>query len=120
MDQPEFPISTNSRAEEDANLEEEVQSLRILTTVLLFAILCMGAGISLYLYRQMAQLNIQVAESRRAVADYQTNALPRFRWFVGSLQNFAKTNQDFAPILSKYGLTPTNSAPPGANSPQKK
>jgi hypothetical protein len=116
MDQPEFPMGTAPRVEEDSSLEEQIQSLRSLTTVLLFAMLCMGTGMSLFLYRHMTQVNVQLTEGRRYLADYQTNAFPRLHYLVASFQLFAKTNQDFAPILAKYGLLQTN--PTGSASAQ--
>ena len=108
MDQPEIPLGSAAPFKGENHLEEQVRSLRTLTNGLLVAILCLGLGLALYLYRQVTQLNGQVTEAKRVIAEYQTNALPRIKWFVGSLQNFAKTNPDFNPVLAKYGLLPTN------------
>src|SRR5215831_13708073 len=117
MDQSEIPLRTQTSVVADGMLEPQVRSLRGTVTMLLIACCCLGAGLALYLYRQVTQLNVQVVEAKRTIDDYQTNALPRIKWFVGNLQAFAKTNADFNPILAKYGLLPTNAANPAAAAP---
>jgi len=115
MDQPDIPLRSEVPVGTDGMLEQQFRSLRGTVTMLLIACCCLGAGLAIYLYRQVSTLNLQVIESKRSIADYETNALPRIKWFVNSLQNYAKTNSDFNPILSKYNLLPTN-APSSASS----
>ena len=117
MEQPDIPLRSPSTAGGDPRLEEQFRSLRGTVTMLLIAVCCVGAGMGLYLYRQVVQLNGQVIEAQRVVQDYQTNALPRIKWFVGSLQNYAKTNPDFDPVLAKYGLLPSNALPASTSLP---
>jgi hypothetical protein len=116
MDQPEIPLRSEVRPDKDANLEPQLRMLRSTLTMLLIATCCLGLGLSLYLYRQAVNLNVQVLEAQRVVTEYETNTLPTIKWFIGNLQNFARTNRDFEPILAKYGLMPTNAAPPAAPS----
>ena len=116
MDLPEIPQRPDPYAGNAGSLEEQIRSLRSTVAFLLIACCCLGAGFGLFLWRQVAQMKFQVVESQRAVIDYNSNALPRIRWFVNNLQTFAKTNPDFNPILAKYGLLPTN-LPPATPAP---
>lgn len=80
------------------------QTSRLLLVVFLCSLLLMGAGMGLYLMRQVFLMNTEVARTRMALNDYHTNTEPRLRGFVGDLQKYARTNPDFAPILAKYGV----------------
>jgi hypothetical protein len=91
--------------ETDEDLQQQLSSLRSVVAMLLIAVLCVGLGAALFLYRQVALINGQVVEARRLVLDHETNALPRITRFVDSLQGYAKSNPDFMPILIKYGAT---------------
>jgi len=112
MDQPDIPLRSEPSASRDGQLESQLRLLRGTVTMLLIACCCLGAGLALFLYRQVAQVNTQVTEAKRVVDEYQTNQFPRIKWFVESLQTFARTNTDFNPILAKYNLLPTNAPPP--------
>jgi hypothetical protein len=83
--------------------------------MLLIGCCCLGAGLALFLYRQVTTVNVQVISTRQVLLDYQSNAAPRIKWFVDSLKNFGRTNADFVPILTKYNLMPTNTESSAAN-----
>src|SRR5688572_33205769 len=88
------------------SLTEEVRSLRLTTTIILAVLACVGAALTIYLYRQVTTMNRQVVDGKRFVNDFQSNAAPKISWFINNLQAFAKTNPDFNPILAKYNLLP--------------
>jgi hypothetical protein len=92
---------------------ENPQPARTIQVVLLAACLMMAVGLLPFLWRQVVGINAMVTQGKQQIREYEVNAQPKVRWFVENLQNFAKTNPDFAPILAKYNLlTPT--APPPA------
>jgi hypothetical protein len=68
----------------------------------LLALLLMGAGVGGFMWRQVRLINLQLVQAKQVVADYQTNLLPRIKVFIASLEGFAKSNPDFAPILARY------------------
>lgn len=80
------------------------QTSRMLMVVFLCSLLLMGAGMGLFLKRQVSILNIEVARTSQALNDYHTNTEPRLKGFIGDLQKFARTNPEFAAILDKYGV----------------
>jgi hypothetical protein len=80
----------------------------------LLALLLMGAGVGMFLLRQVRLINLQVVQAKQAVADYQTNALPKIKVFIANLEVFAKNNPDFAPILARYKQLSTRAANPTA------
>jgi hypothetical protein len=119
MDHPDIPLHSEAPVSTDITLQQQVRALRGTVMMLLIASCCLGAGVSIYLYRQVTSLNLQVIEAKRVLIDYQSNALPRIQWFVNNLKEFGKTNSDFNPILSKYGLT-NSSVASGAPASTKK
>ena len=70
------------------------------------SLLLMCSGLGLLFLHQASQLKGQVIQAERLVANYNTNVLPRVTAFVNNLQAFSKSNPDFLPILTKYGLQP--------------
>jgi hypothetical protein len=108
MDQPDVSLSPKPPTESPEDLKEQLASLRGVVTVMLAALVFLGLGLTLYLYRQVAFVNGQVVEARRAVEDYNTNTFPRVESFIVQLNYYARTNADFKPFLSKYGLLLTN------------
>ncbi len=106
MDHTELPAPSAATTQADQNMQQELRYLHTVTRALLVAMLWLSASFGLYLYHQVRQMQRQVAESKRLLADYQTNALPRINWFMSSLQTFSKTNPDFNPVLAKYNLLP--------------
>jgi hypothetical protein len=113
----DLPTSSAPKPPEN-DFNDQLDSLRMLLAAMLAAMLCFGGALLFYLYRQVSALNRQRTESTRAVNEFQTNALPKINWFIGSLQAFAKTNPDFTPILAKYNLLPAPaSLPPTSPSP---
>jgi hypothetical protein len=85
------------------NPDQRSESLA-LTYVLLVSLLLFCGSFGLFMLHQASGLNAQVAQDRRLVAEFQSTLLPRYDWFVGNLQVFARHNPDFTPILAKYGL----------------
>ena len=115
MDEPTNPLNAGmSRA--DQELRDELQAARGVVSLLLISMTCIAAAVSVYLYRQVVNLNQQVIESQRVVNTFQSTNLPKMNWFVENLKEFSKTNPDFIPILNKYNMGP-GSTPPGGNAP---
>jgi len=103
------PISPAADLPSEENLRNDLKSLRYITTLLLVSLVCLAMGLTMFLYRQARGLNRQVAEAKRSIDDYNSNAAPRIQWFVGNLQAFARTNPDINPVLAKYNLLPAPS-----------
>jgi len=124
MDESHDPLISPDPVAPDEELREQLQSMRSVLLLLLVAMTCMAAWVSLFLYRQVVNTNRQVVEAKRVIDEFQTNALPKINWFVGNLQAFAKTNADFNPILAKYNrffqtTAPAPSPAPAPAAPKK-
>ena len=122
MDEPHDPLILRGPPAAEQDLREQLQSMRSVLMLLLVAMTCMSAWLSLFLYRQVVNTNRQVVEAKRVIDEFQTNALPQINWFVSNLQAFARTNADFNPILAKYNRYFQTSAPapaPSTTAPKK-
>lgn len=103
-------------------LHESYRSLRALLLIALVCLLILTGSLFVFLLREVSATRQQVKELTQYVASYEKNSVPVMRQFRDKLIEFAKSNQDFAPILSKY-VNPTNytrlsPAPGPAQSPQ--
>jgi hypothetical protein len=111
MEQPDIPLRSEAQVSGSNNIEQQLRSLRSNVTMLLIAGCCLGAGATLFLYRQASIVSLQVTESKRAIVDYESNSWPRIRIFLGNLQGYAKTDPEFNKVLIKYGVGLTNASP---------
>ena len=101
-------------------VQEQLDGIRNLVTILLATVICIAGSVSVYLYRQATMLSRQVSEGRRIAFEFETNSLPRINMFIGSLETFSKSNPDFAAVLARYPLqqaAPSSIAPAAAQKP---
>ena len=88
------------------DLRSQYESLQNLFHLALVGLIIFGLGVSLFIFKQMRLLRMQLEEQRpnvsRLIADYQKNSEPLIRNFSGALERFAATNRDFQPIMEKY------------------
>ena len=104
------PGSQSVDTPSDARLEQLLGAYRSLRSLFLAAIGCMlilTGSVFLFLLREVSATRSQVSELTQYVAAYEKNSVPVMRQFRDKLIEFAKSNPDFAPILSKY-VNPTN------------
>ena len=89
-----------------AELREQQRQLLNLLLVTLVALIIFGAGVALFVAKQMRMVQQNLAEQRpavqRMIGEYQQTSEPLIRNFSSALVQFASTNQDFRPILEKY------------------
>jgi hypothetical protein len=107
--QPLKASSSTATPELSRNLEALWTHIYRLQTVLaaaLVALVILSLGIIIFMGRQMTAMGARLAADRQSAQqmynDFQVNTSPKMRSFVRSLESFAATNQDFAPILEKY------------------
>ena len=89
-----------------AELRDQQRQLTNLLLVTLVALIIFGAGVALFVAKQMRLVQQNLAEQRpavqRMIGEYQRTSEPLIRNFTSALVQFASTNQDFRPILDKY------------------
>ncbi|MFM2081701.1 MAG: hypothetical protein RL380_392 [Verrucomicrobiota bacterium] len=85
------------------------------STLILTALLLMTLGLGLFFFRQAKGLNKQVQQGQLFIKEYNEKIAGPGTRFLNNLQAFAKSNPDFAPILSKYNL----GGAPLADAPKK-
>lgn len=116
--QSEAETATANSVEE---LQQAYQSLRSRFQILLVALLFLVGSVFVFLLHQVSTTRRQVRELTQIVASQEKNNVPLMRQFRDKLIEFAKSNDDFKPILLKYvnatnlGLTPQA---PGLSQPQ--
>ncbi len=94
-------------------LQQQVQSLQRLLGLALAATLLLGASVTVFLWGQQRILKGQLRDSATIVNEHDTKSLPMLTNFVASLQAYARTHADFAPLVDKYGLkAPTGQTVP--------
>lgn len=99
---------------------ENPQSTRLVHVLLLAACLMLAVGLLPFLWRQVVGINAMVTQGKQQIREYEVNAQPKVRQFVENLQNFARSNPDFAPILAKYNLNASPHATASASVPAPK
>ena len=122
---PESERDLATSANEPASLQalqEQVATLRTILVAALMALLLLSVGLNIYLFRQVDMVSKELGLATRIVRDYETNKKPLISTFVSNLVVYARTHQDFNPVLRKFnpvlrklGLPP--STPPPATSP---
>lgn len=124
MNEPEIsPVSQNSDSPEVTALKAQVNSQRtMLLTVVAALLVLSGTANFLLLW--------QVVSTSRAKSDlqprflqmseqYEKYDLPLMKNFINRLEQFSKTNPDFAPLINKYvgpAVAPSGANPPGVPS----
>jgi hypothetical protein len=119
MDETSSLPTSNAPSPAPSSVQQQLDGIRNIVTILLATVICIAGSVSVYLYRQATLLSRQVSEGRRIAIEFETNSLPRINMFVSSLQTFSKSNPDFAAILAKYPIQPATApvATPGATAP---
>jgi len=98
--------SDSSTDTERIQLSDEVAALRQQIWTLLVLLLVVSGTFSIFLVRQVSYARKELINARQFVASGQ-NMDQIFK----SLAEYSKTHPDFAPILTKNGITVSNSPP---------
>jgi len=100
-------------------LRDEVRTLRTLFSAAAMALLLLSFGINAYLYYQDQILRKELDAAKKMAREFETVKRPMVNTFVNRLQEFALSHPDIYPILNKYGIRPSASAPEPAPAPAK-
>jgi len=97
-------------------LRRQVFSMLVLLVVV-------SGTLTIYLLRQYritrADLKAIRPQAEQFIADYQKNTAPKWDEFQRKIAEYGRTHPDFTPIMVKFGLQPTSSAPATATTPKK-
>ena len=108
MNEPEM----NSPA--PANLSEQVAALQRQVFALLLALIVVSGTLTVFLYRQATLTGKDITaikpQALQIIQVYKQN-MPVLETFVNQLVTYGQTHPDFRPILLKYGINPTTTAP---------
>lgn len=108
MNEPE----TNSPAPEEQS--DVAASFRHQMTLMLLALIVISGTLTTYLFYQSHVLGRDLAglqpQAKLVVDNFQRN-LPRVQKFVQEMVVYGQKHPDFQPILKKYGIPLTLSAP---------
>jgi len=108
-------------ARQVAALREELSALRTHVNLGLLLVLLAGLPVAAYLMKQNGIVRRQAdaveAQHRKTLEEFEKTFRPAAASFVTTLMNYSKTHPDYAPILTKNGVTfSTNNAPAPAPS----
>jgi hypothetical protein len=111
-EQTQTPLSP-----EPVNLRDQLDSLQHLVTSTLVLLIILGGTFCIFLWRQVRATSVDLQfiqpQWTNVMAQYQKNG-PIIDDVLKKLQDFGRSNPDFVPILTKYGLKPTAPAAPAA------
>ena len=103
-------------ARQVAALRAELDSLRTHVNFALLVILLAGLPVAAFLMKQNGvlrrQADLQEAQHAKTLAEFEKTFRPSAASFITTLMDYSKTHPDYAPILTKNGVTfGTNNAP---------
>lgn len=81
-----------------ADFREDVQSLKTALNFALLLMFVLGFCVNVVLWNQVRVLGVQVRETQQAVGGFENGAIQLW----GTLNDYAKTHPDYAPIVQKY------------------
>ncbi len=92
-------------------LRAQFEALRGLVTSILILLVVVTGTFALYLGREVKfkhdELKAFRPQASQVIGDFNKNFAPGMNDFIRKLEDFARTHPDFAPILAKYGLKPS-------------
>lgn len=107
------PLSSSPSDTSEADwsaVQRELRGLRTLFHITLVALVVVSGSLSVVLLRQVISMRRQARDLNTILVSYQKNEEPVLEDFRKRLEEFARRNPDFRPILAKY-------FPASANSP---
>ena len=121
MNGTDSPLSSHPAAS-SADLQQQVDALRLWLAVSLGLTMIVGLSMGFYLYGQnrilqasLRESEPMLRESEASIKEYNEKTIPRIQEFQAALQTYAATHPDIAPILQKYKMTNQKPvAPPAA------
>ena len=131
MDDLSMPTTTTASAtSSDPDLRADLESLRSLVGYTIILVCVISLTLNMYLLRQMryAQRDLQSIKQQATemITQYQKVSAPIMDSLVRQITDYGRTHPDFAPILSKYGISlsnapatprPAPTAPPSSGTP---
>lgn len=117
MSEFENPSSGVPQSSELADLKEQFAALERHTTWLFASLVVLSFTLTAFLglqaRRSGKELDMIKPQATQVIENSRQEG-PQVQAFFGRLVEYGKTHPDFAPILTKYGLRPTNAAAPAA------
>jgi hypothetical protein len=90
-----------------ADLREQVESLRKTVSSLLIIMLLVSLTLTIFLGRQWrfskTQIDLMSTQAGPIIADFNQK-IPAMQDFIRKLNEYSKTHPDFAPIVTRYHL----------------
>jgi hypothetical protein len=99
---------------DETDLQEQIRWLQKQIKVLLILAILISGTIGIYLLRQWNYARKDLARIEPVVTKYHAERAPAIDNFLQNLQDYGRTHPEIVPLLTKYGLGPTNvlTAPP--------
>lgn len=89
-----------------ATIQRDIAWLKWMMACVVVSSLALGAAFGIFIMQQTSMANRQKTESRRMLAEFHSNTVPRIEFLIRSLQAFAATNPEYAQIFSKHITIP--------------
>lgn len=107
----DFPLPASNRPAASASpspeaLQNEIRGLRLALLITLVALVVLGGGVGLFMYRQVMLLGRQTEATTRVaqqmVQNFNVNLKTQAQNFEKQLLDFARANPDLQARLAKY------------------
>jgi hypothetical protein len=102
MTDSDSPVSPDLQDSGDRSVHQEIRALRTMLHITLVVVVVVSGSLSVVLLRQVISMRRQVRDMSAVVMNYTKNEAPVLEEFRLKLDEFARRNPDFRPILSKY------------------
>jgi hypothetical protein len=93
----------------DENINAELSTLKNQVFILLVALIVVSGTLTVGLYRQVSIAGKDMQQCQQILASDGNQAL--INNIVGQLVNYGEKHPDYLPVLKKYGITPSGTAP---------
>jgi hypothetical protein len=97
---------------EAGDLREQLDQLRHVIVSVLILVIVVSGTLNIYLLRQWRTVSKDLGairpQAEQMFAEYQKVSGPMMNDFVKKLAEYGRSHPDFAPVLAKYGVRPSN------------
>jgi hypothetical protein len=94
--------SLNAPADAMTELQDELQALKRLVSVIVALLIMVSFSVDVYMMRQVTTVNRELAGAQNVIDDFNKRVAPAASEFWTRLSEYGKSHPDFAPVLARY------------------
>ena len=98
------PVAPQEPESSVRQLQSQFRSLQAQLMAVFVTMVIMNLSVNLFFWKQMSVINKQAHDLQQVVTNYTNNDARRMNDFLNQLRDVARTNAEFALILTKYKI----------------